>query len=58
MFIYLCAVICGIESWIEIEDYGNANIDWSERSLHLPNGIPSHDTFNRVISMLDSPGDE
>lgn len=37
----------------EIKDYGNAKIDWLERFLHLPSGIPSHDTFNRVISMLD-----
>ena len=41
------------EGWNEIEDYGNAKIDWLKKFLHLPNGIPSHDTFNRVISMLD-----
>ncbi|MCM1483198.1 MAG: ISAs1 family transposase, partial [Muribaculaceae bacterium] len=53
LFISLCAVICGAESWNEIEDYGNAKIDWLRKFLYLPNGIPSHDTFNRVISMLD-----
>lgn len=53
LFISLCAVICGAEGWNEIEDYGNAKIDWLEKFLHLPNGIPSHDTFNRVISALD-----
>lgn len=53
LFISLCAVICGAESWNEIEDYGNAKKDWLKKFLHLPNGIPSHDTFNRVISMLD-----
>lgn len=53
LFISLCAVICGAERWNEIEDYGNAKIDWLEKFLHLPNGIPSHDTFKRVISMLD-----
>lgn len=50
LFISLCAVICGAEGWNEIEDYGNAKIDWLKKFLHLPNGIPSHDTFNRVIS--------
>ncbi len=53
LFISLCAVICGAESWNEIEDYGNAKVDWLERFLYLPNGIPSHDTFNRVIRSLD-----
>ncbi|MBD5325919.1 MAG: ISAs1 family transposase [Bacteroides sp.] len=51
---YPCAVVCDAESWNEIEDYGNAKIDWLEKFLHLPNDIPSHNTFNRVISMLDS----
>ena len=50
LFISLCAVICGAESWNEIEDYGNAKKDWLERFLYLPNGIPSNDTFNQVIS--------
>ena len=53
-FISICAVICEAEGWNEIEDYGNAKINWLKKFLHLPNDIPSHDTFNRVISMLDS----
>lgn len=53
LFISLCAVICGADGWNEIEDYGNAKINWLKKFLHLPNGISSHDTFNRVISMLD-----
>lgn len=53
LFISLCAVFCGTESWNEIEDYGNAKLDWLEKSLDLPNFIPLHDTFNRVISMMD-----
>lgn len=46
-------MICGAESWNEIEDYGNAKIDWLKKFLNLPNGTPSHDTLNRVISVLD-----
>lgn len=53
LFISLYAVICGAESWYEIMDYGNAKIDRLEIFLHIPYGIPSHDTFNRVNSMLD-----
>lgn len=50
LFIAFRAFICGAESWNENVDYGNAKIDWLEGFLSLPNGIPSHDTFNRVIS--------
>lgn len=49
----LCAVICGADSFEEIERYGDAREDWLRTFLKLPNGIPSHDTFNRVLAALD-----
>lgn len=53
LFISMCAVISGAETWIEIEDFGNAKIDWFAQHLDMPNGIPSHDTFNRFFSALN-----
>ncbi|MEE4247946.1 MAG: ISAs1 family transposase [Kangiellaceae bacterium] len=50
--ITICAVICGCESWEEIEDFGKYKKQWLLKYLDLPNGIPSHDTFSRVFSML------
>ncbi|MBP3960470.1 ISAs1 family transposase [Gemmata sp. G18] len=47
------AVICGADSFEEIERFGDAREDWLKTFLTLPNGIPSHDTFNRVLSVLD-----
>lgn len=54
IFITIVAVICGAEDWEDIEEYGDANKDWLNIVLDLPNGIPSHDTFNRVFSLLDA----
>ncbi|MBT7070123.1 MAG: ISAs1 family transposase [Anaerolineae bacterium] len=54
--IAICAVICGADGFIEIADYGKAKYDWFKRFLELPNGIPSHDTFGRVFSLI-SPGE-
>jgi predicted transposase YbfD/YdcC len=51
--IALCAVICGADSFEGIERFGEARRDWLQRFLALPNGIPSHDTFNRVLAALD-----
>ena len=49
----IAAVLSGAGSWNEIEDYGKAKRAWFQSFLQLPGGIPSHDTFNRVIAALD-----
>ena len=51
--IAMCAVICGADDWVEIEEFGNAKREFFEQFLMLPNGIPSHDTFNRVFARLN-----
>jgi predicted transposase YbfD/YdcC len=48
-----CAVICGADSFEEIQRFGDAREGWLKRFFALPNGIPSHDTFNRVLAALD-----
>jgi len=53
LFIAICGVLSGAESWVEIEDFGNARKDWLTQYADLPEGIPSHDTFGRVFSQLD-----
>jgi len=49
----ICGLICGADSWVEIEAYGNAKIWWFKQFLELSNGIPSHDTFGRVFAVID-----
>lgn len=53
LVITVCAVICGLEHWTQIEDFAKANETWFKSFLDLPNGIPSHDTFGKVFSVLD-----
>ena len=54
IFITIASVICGAESWYDVEAFGEAKHEWLKKFLKLPNGIPTHDTFNRVFACLDS----
>jgi hypothetical protein len=47
--IALCAVVCGADSWVDIEEFGKTKHSWLAQFLALPGGIPSHDTFGRVL---------
>lgn len=53
LIITICAVICGAEGWVAVEEYGLAKLEWFKKFLTLENGIPSHDTFGRVFSRLN-----
>lgn len=51
--ITICGVICGADSWTDIELFGNAKQDLLGTFLDLSEGIPAHDTFGRVFRWLD-----
>jgi predicted transposase YbfD/YdcC len=53
LFISICAAICGATSFVDIHDFGCAKEDWFREYLDLENGIPSHDTFRRVFSLIN-----
>jgi predicted transposase YbfD/YdcC len=53
VLIAICAVICGADDWVEVAMFGEAKEAWFRTFLELKNGIPSHDTFNRVFARLD-----
>lgn len=56
LIIALCAIISGADSWTQVAEYGRSKIGWFKKFLKLPNGIPSHDTFGRLFSMLEPEG--
>lgn len=53
VMITLCAILCGFEDWVSIEDFGGENEQWLRGFLELPNGIPSHDTLSDVMGRID-----
>jgi hypothetical protein len=48
------AVICGAETWKQMEEFTESKDDFLNKFLSLPNGVPSEDTFNRVFSAIDT----
>jgi len=52
MFLILCAVLCGVESWRGVEDFGVDRLEWLRKYLPYQNGIPSHQTLGRVMSLI------
>nr|WP_279221834.1 ISAs1 family transposase [Clostridium sp. JN-1] len=49
----ICAITSGAESYNGIVEFSEASEEWLRRYFELPNGISSHDTFNRVFSQID-----
>ena len=54
LLIGIISVVCGADSWNAMELYAQEKESFLRTFLDLPNGIPSHDTFNRVFSAIDS----
>src|SRR6476620_1329884 len=55
VFIAVCGVLSGANSFAAIEEFGLDRRTWFARFLDLTNGVPSDDTFPRVLARLD-PG--
>ena len=48
-----CAVLCGAQGWVDVEEFARSKLAWFKTFLALPAGVPSHDTFGRVFAALD-----
>ncbi len=51
--ITICAVICGADNWVDVEQFGKGKRSWFESFLEMKHGIPSHDTIGRVFRLLN-----
>lgn len=53
LFIAFCTLICNGEDFEDMAAFGKERKEWLKQHIDLPNGIPSHDTFNRVLQIID-----
>lgn len=48
----VCAVLSGVDDFVDIELWAEAKLDWLRGFMKLEHGIPSHDTIGRVFGLL------
>ena len=53
LMIAVCAMIVGAKGPTDFERFGKSKLNFLKKFLTLQNGIPSHDTFRRVLGKLD-----
>ena len=52
LFISVAATIAGCDGPTEIEDFTREKLSWFRKFVKLENGVPSHDTIGRVLSLI------
>ena len=53
LFIAFCTLLSNGEDFEDMVEFGEQRMEWLKEFIELPNGIPSHDTFNRVLQRID-----
>ena len=53
LMIAVCAMVAGAKGPTDFERFGRLKLRFLKKFLPLRNGIPSHDTFRRVLGKLD-----
>ena len=53
LVIALCTILCGGESFYDMEEFGQVRLPWLKTFLCLRHGAPKHDTYNRVFQAVD-----
>lgn len=54
LMLILCKLLADCEDFEEIQDFGNDQPEFLKTFLELPNGIPSHDTMDRLMRHLNA----
>ena len=53
LFIAFCTLLSNGEDFEDMVEFAHQRHDWLKEVIELPNGIPSHDTFNRVLQLIE-----
>lgn len=51
--ITILATLSGCDGWVAVELFAESRFEWLQQFFALPGGVPSHDTFGRVMGLID-----
>ena len=54
MVMSVVSAACGANHWTDVERFVHSKLEWFSKYLSMEHGVPSHDTFGRVFSRLDT----
>jgi len=53
LFICTTGLLCGMNSFADIEDFAKLQRNWLEKWVELPNGVPRAQTFSNIFQLID-----
>ena len=53
--ITILTVLCGADDFVAVASFARVRRQWLQKFFELPGGVPSHDTFARVLGLIDPP---
>lgn len=52
LFMVVTGVLCGMNGFADIEEFCNEDIEWFEKWIKLPNGVPRAQTFSNIFALI------
>jgi hypothetical protein len=49
----ICATISGTDTFVAVEEFGEARLEWLRDLLPFEDGVPSHDVLSGVFGRID-----
>jgi hypothetical protein len=53
IFLCITGAMSGMSEWEDLVEFGEAKLEWLRKFLPYSEGIPSHDTLNRVFGLIN-----
>ena len=54
LFMVVSAMLCGMNTFLEIETFSNYQIEWLRKWITLPNGIPRAQTLSNIFQLIEN----